>query len=122
MPHHKVTYPIAALNKLAAHILHGVLTEVTYEEVTEVFGNCYNDHHLKASFHSQLNRRTQLVRESMQEFAGSTDHLVHSTHVELPKHLIGKEATHAFADGIREEDIRWQLLLGTRRHSARPSV
>jgi hypothetical protein len=98
-PCERATYLIIALNEPTAHILHGVPTGATYEEVTEVLENCYGDHHLEAAFHSQL-KRTPLIRESLQEFAAAIDHLGHPTCVELPEHLIHKEAARTFADGI----------------------
>jgi hypothetical protein len=64
-----------------------VPTGATYEEVTGALENCCGDHRLEAVFHSQLNRRTQLVVESLQEFAATIYHLGHCTHIELPKHL-----------------------------------
>jgi hypothetical protein len=63
-PHERASYAITALNELATHILHGVPTGATYEEVIEVLQNCYGDHHLEAAFYSELKRRTQFVGES----------------------------------------------------------
>jgi hypothetical protein len=40
------------------------------------------------------------------------DHLAQD---ELPEHLISKEAARVFADGIRERDIRRQLLFGGKK-------
>jgi phosphoglycolate phosphatase-like HAD superfamily hydrolase len=60
-PSEKATYPMAAYNELAAHILHGVLTGATYEEVTEALENRYDDHHLQVAFHSQLKRKAHIV-------------------------------------------------------------
>jgi hypothetical protein len=48
-------------------------------------------------------KKDQLIRESLQECAVA---------IEPPELLISKEAAHAFTDGIRKRDIRWQLLLG----------
>jgi hypothetical protein len=48
-----------------SHILHGIPTGVTYEEITGALENCYGDNHLEALFHSQVNKRTQLVLESL---------------------------------------------------------
>jgi hypothetical protein len=69
-----------------------------------VLKNSYDDYHLEGAFHYQL-KRTQLVGESLQQFADAIDHLAHRAHAEVPEHLITK-ATHSFADGIRERDIR----------------
>jgi hypothetical protein len=68
----------------------------------------------------ELKRRIQLVRESVQEFAATTNHLAHHTHIGLPKDLISKEVVHAFTNGIRQQDIR-HLLLGEKK-TVRPSI
>jgi hypothetical protein len=49
------------------------------------------------------------------ETTAAIDLLAHHSHTELPKHLTGKEATHAFADKIREWDTREQILLGRKK-------
>jgi hypothetical protein len=72
---------IAALNELAAKILHRVFPGATYDEVTKAFEKPYGNYHLETAFHSQLKRRTQLVRESLQEFSAATDHLANRAHV-----------------------------------------
>jgi hypothetical protein len=81
-----------------------------YENINEALENHYGDNHMEAVFHSQLKRRTQLVREPLQEFATAIDHLPHRVHVQLPDHLISTEAACPFVYRIRE-DIRWYLLL-----------
>jgi hypothetical protein len=53
-------------------------------------------------FHTQLERRTQLIEESLQELAATIDCLTHCAHVELPEHLISKGAACVFGDGIRK--------------------
>lgn len=73
MPLKEVMYLHATLNEPAAHILHDICTGAMNEDVTEVLDNYYSDHHLEAVFHSQLKRRTQLIRESLQEFATTID-------------------------------------------------
>jgi hypothetical protein len=49
--------------------------------------NCYGDH-LEVAFHPHWKRRTQLIGESLQEFATTIDHLAHRAHVRLWEHLI----------------------------------
>jgi hypothetical protein len=78
MPPEKSAHLITALNEPAVHILCGLPTGVTYEEVNEALENRYGDYHLEVVFHSQLKRRTQLVRESLQMLAAAIDHLAHS--------------------------------------------
>jgi hypothetical protein len=91
---------------------HDVPTGATYEEVSKALENRYGDHHLKEGFQLQLKRRTQHVGESLQEFAAAIDHLAHLAHVVLPEYVIRKEATLAFADGMKELDVRRQPCLG----------
>jgi hypothetical protein len=62
-PCEKSTYLITTLNVLAGHILHGVPTEATYEEIIEALENRYGDHHQEIAFHSQMKRITQHVGE-----------------------------------------------------------
>jgi hypothetical protein len=106
MSHNKATYLITTFNELAIYIIHDTPTETMYKDVTEVLEDRFGDHHLHAAFHSQLKRRTQLIKKSLQEFATAIDHLAHHAHTELPKHIISKEATHMFADGLRQQDVR----------------
>jgi hypothetical protein len=53
--------------------------------------------------------------EFLQEFAAAIYYSAYRVHVEVPQHLLSKEASHSFADGIRERDIRLQLLLGGKK-------
>jgi hypothetical protein len=59
---------------------------------------------VEAAFYYHLKRRTQLIGEFLQEFAIAIDHMAHGVHVDLPKHLVSKEAARAFADRIRERE------------------
>jgi hypothetical protein len=108
------------MNKPAGHILHGILTRVTYNNVIEFLENSYSDHHLEAAFNSQLKRRNQLVGESLEEFATTTNQLVHHAHIQLPKHLISKDATRAFTNRVKEQDIVQQLLLEGKKTFSKP--
>jgi hypothetical protein len=110
---------MAILNEPPAHILHASLTRVMYKEVTEALQNCHSDHHLAAVFHSQLKRRTQLSRESLQEFPAAMDHLAHPTHVVLPEHLISKEAAHSCANGISGVRHKLTPILGGQEDTQR---
>jgi hypothetical protein len=112
MPCDKATYQAITLNKPAAHILHGIPTEATYEKVTAVSENRYSDHHTEEVFQAQKKRRTQCIKGSMQEFATAIEYLAHRAHVELPEYLISTEATRVFTNGVSEQEIRRQLLLG----------
>jgi hypothetical protein len=114
-PGDKAAYLIAALNEPAAHILLSVATSVTYGEVTEVVQNRYVDHHRSEAFHAQLRRRVQHAGEHMQGFSATMDHSAQRAHVSSTKHN-SREAAGAFAGGLREKDLRQQLLLGAKGH------
>jgi hypothetical protein len=72
---------------------------VTYKEITEAPENRCGDHYLGEAFQSQMKRRSRLVGESLQDFIATIDHLAHRAHIELPEHLISKEAARVFAYG-----------------------
>jgi hypothetical protein len=91
------------MSQLPTFFLHSVRTGEKHNEVTEALENCYGDHHLEAVFHSQL-KGPQLIRESLQEFAATINHLAHHDHIELLEQLIIKEATCAFTDGRKEQN------------------
>jgi hypothetical protein len=67
-PGDKAAYLIAALNEPTAHILCGIPTGVTYEEIIAMLENHYGDHHLVDAFHAQLKKRVQHCRKSQLEF------------------------------------------------------
>jgi hypothetical protein len=53
----------------------------------------------------------------LQEFAATIDHLAYRAYVDSVEQLINREGAHAFADRVRERDLRQQLLLvGARGH------
>jgi hypothetical protein len=55
------------------------------QETTEALESCYGAHHLATEYHSQLKARTQLVGESLQEFATTVEQLTHGALPGLPK-------------------------------------
>jgi hypothetical protein len=50
--------------------------------------------------------------ETLQEFAAAVEQLAHRVCVGLPEGHIQTEAAHAFIDGIRDQEVKQQLLLG----------
>jgi hypothetical protein len=93
---------------------------VTYKDITEALENSYSNHHLEATFNSPLKRRDQLAGESLEELATATNQMAPHAHTELPKHLISKEATSAFSDRVREQDIIQRLPLGGKKTLSKP--
>jgi hypothetical protein len=55
----------------------------------------------------------------MQEFAAAVEQLAHRAFVGLPADHIQTEAAHAFIDGIRDREVKQQLLLGGVLHAGR---
>jgi hypothetical protein len=83
-------------------------------EVTAALEKCHGGQHLEEAFHVQL-KRTQHVGGFLQQFATVIDHLAHHAHIDLLKQNISREAVHAFADGVRDREIKCQLLLACKK-------
>jgi peptide subunit release factor 1 (eRF1) len=103
---------ITALKGWAADVLHDILTNATYEEILQALEDRFRDQHFAAGFRSQLKTRTQRAGESLQEFAAAIEQLAHRAYLTLPEERIRREAGKAFADGVKDPDIKIQLLLG----------
>jgi hypothetical protein len=81
-----------------------------------VLENRYRNNHLAEASHTQPRRRIRHAGESWPEFAADIDHMAHRAHVDTSEHHNSREAACEFADGVRERNLRRQLLLGTRGH------
>ncbi|PNF39393.1 hypothetical protein B7P43_G13216 [Cryptotermes secundus] len=108
----KSTYLITALKGRAAEILPGIPANATYEETLQALEDRFGDQHFAAAYRCQLRTRTQKPGESLQDFATAIELLSHRAYPDLPADHIGREAGIAFVYGIRDADIRFQLLLG----------
>jgi predicted phage tail protein len=64
----KLMYLITALKGWATDMLHGVPTNVTYEETLQALEDHFGDEHFAAAYRSQLKTRTQRAGESLQDF------------------------------------------------------
>ncbi|XP_033609725.1 uncharacterized protein LOC117282787 [Cryptotermes secundus] len=108
----KSTYLITALKGRAAEILPGIPANTTYEETLQALEDRFGDQHFAAAYHCQLRTRTQKPTESLQDFATAIELLALRAYPNLPANHIGREAGKAFVYGIRDADIKIQLLLG----------
>jgi hypothetical protein len=72
-PWEKATHLSAVLQGQAADVLHGVPAEATYEDIVEALPCLYGDNQLTATYCPQLSDGTQLIGESSQEFATTTE-------------------------------------------------
>jgi hypothetical protein len=59
-----------------------------------------------------MKARTQLIGESLQEFAEAVEQVAHRALVGLPVEFIQREAAHTFVDGVRERQEKQHLLMG----------
>jgi hypothetical protein len=100
----KSTYLITALQGHATDMVHSVMKGATYEETLEALEDCFRDQNLAAAYRSQLNMRTQGVRESLLEFATAVKQLAYHTYPALPKDHIRR--------GAEDPSIKIHLLLG----------
>ncbi|KAJ4443007.1 hypothetical protein ANN_04656 [Periplaneta americana] len=108
-PAEKTTQLLAALQGQASEILHSVP-----EDGTALEGR-YGDHQLVAAFRTQLKTRVQQSGESLQEFAMAVEQLAHKALRGLPNDFIAGEAAYTFGSGVRDPEIRQQLLLAEHR-------
>jgi hypothetical protein len=84
---------------------------VTCEETLEALEDHFEDQHLATTYRSQL-KMTQVVGESLQEFATAFEQLVHNACPALPEDHMRREADKAFANSIEDPTVKIQLLLG----------
>jgi hypothetical protein len=66
------------------------------------------------TYHSQLKARTQLITEFLEGFAATIEHLAHHVHDGLPQD-IQREAAYAFFNRIRDQELKFHLLIGGER-------
>lgn len=97
-------HQLAALQAQASDVLHGIPTEATYEEIIEALES-----------RSQLKTKTQIVGVLLMACATTIEQLTHRAHIGLPEYYIRKEAAHCFINGIRDRDMKQQLLMGGER-------
>jgi hypothetical protein len=87
---------------------------VTYEEIIDALESRCGVHQLAAVYRSQLKARIQHVDEFLLAFATAIEKLTHRALV-VPEHYIRKAAAHGFMDGMRDRDMKQQLLVGGER-------
>ena len=62
----KAAHLLSVLRGKAAHVLHTVPTEATYEDIVESLRDHFGDHQLAAAYRSQLKARVQTSGETLQ--------------------------------------------------------
>jgi hypothetical protein len=108
----KSTHLITALKGRAADVLYGILTDTTYEETLRALEDGFGDQSFSAAYRCQLTSRTQKAGESLQDFATAIEQLAHRAYPTLPEDHVRREAGRVFTYGVRDPDIKIQLLLG----------
>ncbi|XP_069679573.1 adventurous-gliding motility protein Z-like [Periplaneta americana] len=114
-PAEKTTQLLAALQGQASEILHSVPEDGTAAEIMAALEGRYGDHQLAAAFRTQLKTRVQQSGESLQEFAMAVEQLAHKALRGLPNDFIAGEAAYTFGSGVRDPEIKQQLLLAEHR-------
>jgi hypothetical protein len=96
----------------AADVLHGTPASTTYEDTLQALGDGFGVQHFAAAYRCQLTTRTQTAGESLQDFATAIEQLAHLVFHNLSEEHISRDAGKAFSYGVRDPDIKVQLLLG----------
>jgi hypothetical protein len=107
----KLMYLITALKGQVADVLHSILTNTTYKETLQALEDRFGDQHFAAAYRCQLTR-TQKAGESLQHFAMAIEQLAYRAYSTLPEDHIRREAGKVSAYGVKDPDIKIELLLG----------
>jgi polyhydroxyalkanoate synthesis regulator phasin len=102
---------LSVLQGQAAHILHSVPAEASYEDIVGALRGRFGIHQLAAAYRSHLKARVQTCGETLQEFPAAVEQLAHQALVGLPEGHIQTEAAHAFIDGNRDREVKPHPLL-----------
>jgi hypothetical protein len=108
----KAAHLLSVLQVQAADILHRVPAEASYEDTVGALQDRFGDHQLAAAYRSHLKARVQTGGETLQEFAAAVEQLAHRALVGFPVGHIQTEAAHSFIDGIRDREVKQNLLMG----------
>jgi hypothetical protein len=84
---------------------------VSCKETTGTTEDRFGDQHLTAGYHDHLNRGTQILGESLQEFATAIEQMTSCAFLSYNYH-IHRGPGKAFINGITDQGIKQQLLLG----------
>jgi hypothetical protein len=93
-------------------MLLGIQTNTTYENTLQALEDRFGDQQFAAAYRCQLTTRIQNPREPLQDFATAIEMLAHRAYPNLPADYVAREAGKALTYGIRDADIKIQLLLG----------
>jgi hypothetical protein len=110
-----LTYLVTAFKGRTADVPYGIPADTTYEETHQALEDRFGDQHFAVAYRYQLTTRTQKARESLQDFATAIEQLACRAYPTLPEDYIRREAGRAFAYGLKDPDIKIQLLLGGER-------
>jgi len=111
----KAAHLVASLLPPAADVLYGLSAPYAYSDLIGVLDGRYGEHRLAAAYRSQLKSRFQQSGETLQQYAAEIERLAHRAFAGLPLDHVRQEAGFAFIDGIRDGEIKKQLVLGSHR-------
>lgn len=100
--HIKAMHLLPALEGQASSVLHQVPKGMMYKETIRVLEDQFWKQNLVAAYQTQLETRTQIIYEPLQEFATTIEQLTHHAFPTLYEDHVLKGAGRAFVDGIRE--------------------
>jgi hypothetical protein len=80
-----------------------------------VLKGCCGDHQLVAAYQSQPHAETLLSSRSPQEFAAAIEQMAHLAIIGLLEDFIQREAAHAIINGVKDWEVKQQLLVSSER-------
>jgi hypothetical protein len=113
VPHAEATH-LGALQDSASGVLHEVPEGMMYKENIRALDQ-FGDRHLSVGYHSRMKTWTQGNSESLQDISTAIKQMTHHAFPALHESDIHRGTGKAFIDGISEQSINEQLLLGSKR-------
>jgi hypothetical protein len=109
-PHVEATYLCTTLQDQASSVLHGDPKGATYEETVRSFEDWFGGQHLTAGYRDQLKTGTQILSESLEEFAIATEQVTHHAFPAWHEDHLCRGPGKAFGNSIGNLGIKQQLL------------
>lgn len=109
----KATALTLSLRGDAANILQSLPPEDLheYDKLVKCLETRFGLEHLQGLYHCQLKGRQQRPKESLQEYELDIVRLTRLAYPDTPEKVLECLAVQAFADGLRDEDVKQAVLL-----------
>lgn len=104
---------LLSLKGNAANVLQSIpeVGQKDFATIMSALERRFSNEHSKQLLHIQLKSRVQKKDESIQEYSFDIERLVQAIFGSLPHHLLEMNKVQSFIDGIRDVEIKKQLMI-----------